>query len=68
MWGEQNYLSFERAVGGIEPPSPRLTVRRCTMQPPLPISVTDTRATMYLKFQWGRIFRKIQSKMLCMYI
>ena len=30
MWGERNYLSFEMAVGGIEPPSPRLTVRRST--------------------------------------
>ena len=25
MWGERNCLSFETAVGGIEPPSPRLT-------------------------------------------
>ena len=35
MWGERNCLSFETAVGGIEPPSPRLTVWRSTMRPPL---------------------------------
>ena len=38
MWGEQNYVSFEMAVGGIEPPSPQLTVQRSTVRPPLPIS------------------------------
>ena len=26
MWGERNFLSFETAVGGIEPPSPRHAV------------------------------------------
>ena len=36
MWGEGNCLSFETVVGGIEPPSIRLTVRRSTAQPPLP--------------------------------
>ena len=36
MWGEGNCLSFETAVGGIEPSSPRLTVRRSTARPPLP--------------------------------
>ena len=36
MWGERNCLSFEMAVGGIEPPSPRLTVRCSTTRPPLP--------------------------------
>ena len=36
MWGEQNCLSFETAVGGIEPPSPRLTVRRSTAWPLVP--------------------------------
>ena len=36
MWGERNCLSFELAVGGIEPPSPRLTRRRSTARPPLP--------------------------------
>ncbi|KAK2181579.1 hypothetical protein NP493_392g03000 [Ridgeia piscesae] len=30
-------LSFKTAVGGIEPLSPRLTVRRSTMRPPFPI-------------------------------
>ena len=35
MWGGQNCLSFETAVGGIEPPSPRLTVRRSNARPPL---------------------------------
>ena len=35
MWGKRNCLSFETAVGGIEPPSPRLTVRRSTVRPPL---------------------------------
>jgi len=38
MWGERNCLSFETAVGGIEPPSPQLTVRRSTARPPLPTS------------------------------
>ena len=38
MWGEWNCLSFETGVGGIEPPSPRLTVRRSTVRPPLPLS------------------------------
>ena len=28
MWGERNCLSFETAVGGVEPPSSRSTVRR----------------------------------------
>ena len=37
MWGEQNCLIYlEMAVGGIEPPSPRLTVRISTAGPPLP--------------------------------
>ena len=36
MWGERNCLSFEMAVGGIEPPSPRLTVLCSTARPPLP--------------------------------
>ena len=27
MWGKRNCLSFETAVGGIEPPSPQLTVQ-----------------------------------------
>ena len=36
MWGKRNCLSFETAVGGIEPPSPRLTVRRSVARPPLP--------------------------------
>ena len=36
---ERNCVSFETAVGGIEPPSPRLTVRRSTARPPLPTSV-----------------------------
>ena len=27
MWGERNCLSFETAIGAIEPPPPRLTVR-----------------------------------------
>ena len=36
MWGEQNCLSLETMVGGIEPPSPRLTVRRSTVRRPLP--------------------------------
>ena len=31
MWDDRNCLSFEMAVGGIEPPSPRLTVRRSTV-------------------------------------
>ena len=35
MWGERNCLSFVTAVGGIEPSSPRLTVRRSTARPPL---------------------------------
>ena len=39
MWGKRNCLSFETAVGGIEPPSPRLTDRRSTARPPLPIFV-----------------------------
>ena len=30
MWGEQNCISFETVVGGIEPPSPQLTVGRST--------------------------------------
>ena len=34
MWDERNGLSFETAAGGIEPPSPRLTVRRSTDRPP----------------------------------
>ena len=34
MWGERNFLSFETAAGGTEPP--RLTVRRSTARPPLP--------------------------------
>ena len=34
MWGERNYQNFETAVGGIEPPSPQLTVRRSTAWPP----------------------------------
>ena len=38
MWGERNCIGFETAVGGIEPSSPRLTVRRCTARPPLPTS------------------------------
>ena len=33
MWGERNCLSFETALGGIEPPSPRLTARRSTARP-----------------------------------
>ena len=36
MWGERNCLSFKTAVDGIEPPSPRLTVRSSTARPPLP--------------------------------
>ena len=36
MWGERNCLSFEMAVGGIEPPSPRLTVLHAIVRPPLP--------------------------------
>ena len=36
MWGERNCLSFETAVGGIEPPSPQLTVRCSTARSPLP--------------------------------
>ena len=36
MWGKQNCLSFEMAVGGIEPPSPRLRVRPSAARPPLP--------------------------------
>ena len=35
MWDERNCLSFEMAVDGIEPPSPRLTVRRSAARPPL---------------------------------
>ena len=35
MWGERNCLSFVTVVGGIEPPSPRLTVRCSTARPPL---------------------------------
>ena len=35
MWGERNCLSFETSVGGIEPSSPRLIVRRSTA-PSLP--------------------------------
>ena len=43
MWGKRNCLSFETAVGGIEPPSPQLTVRRSTARPPLPINrVTES--------------------------
>ena len=34
MWSERNCLNFEKAVGGIEPPSPRLTVRPSTTRPP----------------------------------
>ena len=37
--GWRNCLRFEKAVGGIEPPSPRLTVRRSTARPPLPTYV-----------------------------
>ncbi|KAK2183999.1 hypothetical protein NP493_287g04044 [Ridgeia piscesae] len=37
MWGERNCLNFETAVGGIEPSSPRLIVRRSTTRPPLPL-------------------------------
>ena len=33
MWGERNCLSFKTAVGGIEPPSPRLTVWCSTTRP-----------------------------------
>ena len=33
MWGERNCLSFETAVGGIEPPSRRSTVRHSTARP-----------------------------------
>ena len=36
MWGEEIAKVFETAVGGIEAPSPRLTVRRSTVRPPLP--------------------------------
>ena len=36
MWGEWNCLSFETAVGGIEPLSPWLTVWRSIAWPPLP--------------------------------
>ena len=36
MWGERNCLSFETAVGGFEPPSPRLTIRSSTARPLLP--------------------------------
>ena len=43
MWGERNCLSFETAVGGTEPPSPRLTVRRSTTRPPLLVQETDLR-------------------------
>ena len=46
MWGERNCLSFETAVGGIEPPSPRLTVRRCTAWPPLPTDGFKNRFTL----------------------
>ena len=33
MNGERNCLSFETAVGGIEPPSPRLALYRATTAP-----------------------------------
>ena len=36
MWGDRNCLSFETAVGGIEPPSHRLTDRRSTARQPTP--------------------------------
>ena len=45
MWGERNRLSFETVVGGIEPPSPRLTVRRSTTRPLLPSTVTSCDTT-----------------------
>ena len=35
MWGEWNSLSLKMAVGGMEPPSPRLTVRHSIAWPPL---------------------------------
>ena len=55
--GVRNCLRFETAVGGIEPPSPRLTVRRSTTRPPLltiydvnrqylPLSVANSIATV----------------------
>ena len=39
MCGER---CFEMAVGGIESPSPRLTVRRSTARPQLPIPRENT--------------------------
>ena len=36
MWDKRNCLSFETVAGGIEPPSPRLTVRRSMVHPPFP--------------------------------
>jgi len=39
MWGEQNCLNFEMAVGETEPPSPQLTIRCSTAQPLLPTSL-----------------------------
>ena len=36
IWGERNCICFEMVVGGIEPPSPQLTVRHSTTQPLLP--------------------------------
>ena len=35
MWGKRNFLCFETVVGGTEPLSPRLTVRRSPTRPPL---------------------------------
>ena len=46
MWGERNCISFVTAGGGIEPPSPRLTVRRYTTLPPL---LRETALTIVLR-------------------
>ena len=51
MWGERNCLGFETAAGGIEPSSPRLTVRRSTEPPPLPTGVDSREKNYVIYFQ-----------------
>ena len=50
--GGRNCLSFKTVVGGIEPPSPRLTVRRSTAQPPLPIATLGWFANIKKKLMY----------------
>ena len=62
MWGERNCQSFKTAVGGIEQPSPRLTVRRSIARPTLPLWGENSKSLLPLALTTDRKDQQLSSK------